>query len=53
MISPETLHATVNTLGLISMLVVVSYHFVSVNGKYMVAQDQAEVQKWRSTAAAS
>lgn len=36
MISPETLYSVVNGLGIASMFVVVAYHFLAVNGKYMI-----------------
>lgn len=53
MISPDSLFYTVDTLGLLSMLVVVCYHFLAVNGKYMVAQDAEEIRQWEADARAA
>lgn len=44
MISPETLYGVVNGLGLASVVMVVAYHFITVNGKYCVAQDAREME---------
>lgn len=37
----ETLYSLANYLGTFAMLAVVGYHFVSVNGKYMLEKGAA------------